>query len=1017
MSIKLKYKTDSVRSVEIGNVINVALPNTTKNIIHNSVVDKINARSLFEEERSKCNKYRLIFNIKPYCSNVLFNPFTEIVKYSKDEIQIKTDIKEVEINSGTTERVKYIQDTSISRCDMSDVDENKQGYEYYPGYDIFNNHILRDKSFKIVSNLNHTNEWTYNSLAEKMYDRNGEKIQIFHRLFDTEKNEFTYNKKDKHLYENENILNFQDGSAINERLIEDNGWFGFENACQIKTRENGKDIKIDKVINYKNGGDFIDMYPDRTLFSFNPKVNKFLNRLEYNWHYALTYPFACDKTHKFSSIELAIDDKNTISTTALKLMSIEKTKSSFGSDIILFRTYTKHGLNTGDTFRLLINPYGRERNDYKDDEKKYYIVLDNVSVSNLGDIKGENKDYFFTSENMNLLQSISTIVKGNGSDYDENGTNIGDKIHNWLYDEKGLFNDDVINDELNEHEFMINRMYNDIPSEYYFRLFKKIPNLKFKEENLTTDIVNDIEKYNTYLQKNKKIDFTINDGKLSFASSIYNDSLTQVIFSDDIVLENLIDNLGRPLTEFYLTIIKNNKGHDIWYDATNWSDGILNNDEEIKKIEYSHCFGKISCGLDFGGFGDIELRSQNGDINLLNELGVYNSIEKDENNKIIGYNKNKIGDYITIDGNSFKINRLNSNQTIVIQEDSGVVIQEDSGDKYYNVDEIFYGDFVEYNPVECKEKVLSPCYYRFNTYQREMKYDEEKNLYTKLCGWDILSDDYDIQSYQKIKDNLDKEYKINLLYDQPIEESGNFSIWERNYADRNNTYNLIEDNIDLIAYQKPEGYYYQPHYKFQIKELGNVIQDSHNDIDVTEARPIQLNGIFLSIKSSLKHKCVEGDKIFICDDDNNKWWYTYVISVINSTTFYIDKTFRNVDNENETDNSWIKNADYINNGSYKVRRENINIPPYAQRINGGQFVWREILGIGNSKAETLNEYPYLNESFYINKDINFYLKRQDTNGGSGLYSGAIEDSFPQDIIGNNLEMSNVEYKEESEMSC
>ena len=59
----------------------------------------------------------------------------------------------------------------------------------------------------------------------------------------------------------------------------------------------------------------------------------------------------------------------------------------------------------------------------------------------------------------------------------------------------------------------------------------------------------------------------------------------------------------------------------------------------------------------------------------------------------------------------------------------------------------------------------------------------------------------------------------------------------------------------------------------------------------------------------------------------------------------------------------------------------------------------------------------MNESFYINKDINFYLKRQDTNGGSGLYSGAIEDSFPQDIIGNNLEMSNVEYKEESEMSC
>lgn len=79
------------------------------------------------------------------------------------------------------------------------------------------------------------------------------------------------------------------------------------------------------------------------------------------------------------------------------------------------------------------------------------------------------------------------------------------------------------------------------PSEYYFRIFKKI-NTNF-----------DYESY-----------------KLSFSQNIYSDELTQCVFNDDIDVSNLVDNLGRPISELYLTILKTNSGNLF----TNVSSGI-----------------------------------------------------------------------------------------------------------------------------------------------------------------------------------------------------------------------------------------------------------------------------------------------------------------------------------------------------------------------------------------------------------------------------------------------------------
>jgi len=80
----------------------------------------------------------------------------------------------------------------------------------------------------------------------------------------------------------------------------------------------------------------------------------------------------------------------------------------------------------------------------------------------------------------------------------------------------------------------IKRVVNNFESQYYFRRFKKI-----KTKNYPVMKDGDFEVYN-----------------VAFSQNIYNDSITQFCFNDDVDISNLTDNLGRPLTELYLSMIK-----------------------------------------------------------------------------------------------------------------------------------------------------------------------------------------------------------------------------------------------------------------------------------------------------------------------------------------------------------------------------------------------------------------------------------------------------------------------------
>jgi len=75
-------------------------------------------------------------------------------------------------------------------------------------------------------------------------------------------------------------------------------------------------------------------------------------------------------------------------------------------------------------------------------------------------------------------------------------------------------------------------------SRYYFRLFKKITTVN---DGINNGIIEN-DDYEVY--------------QAAFSQTVFNDEVCQVVFNEDIDVGKVVDNLGRPLSEIYLTIIK-----------------------------------------------------------------------------------------------------------------------------------------------------------------------------------------------------------------------------------------------------------------------------------------------------------------------------------------------------------------------------------------------------------------------------------------------------------------------------
>lgn len=255
----------------------------------------------------------------------------------------------------------------------------------------------------------------------------------------------------------------------------------------------------------------------------------------------------------------------------------------------------------------------------------------------------ENQDTKIATKNMTAIGTpcfhnleigntvrISGTVGFNG-DHEVVGLGIGDGEDISYY-----FVIDIENNGSLNNESRMKKVLNGVESEYYFRKFRKI---KTKNGNMI-----ETDDYDSY--------------QLAFSENIFNDKIVQYAFNEDLDIAGLTDNLGRPLSELFLTVIK---------------------------TDSDELFSKVSSGIETPYMSKFNTSHLNG---YLRDIPAINKIHNGINSPFQSYKPLET---------NIKIN--NNNNLIGNNE--------------------FYGDLVEYNKSTLNEVILSEVTHRFNTVNRE----------------------------------------------------------------------------------------------------------------------------------------------------------------------------------------------------------------------------------------------------------------------------------------------------------
>ena len=787
------------KSVSTNSGLNVSLGGKRKLLPLTDASYVISAYEQYEKERNNCNIIRLTCQVNPICTNVLFNRVTEIVKRegSSGVTVLNYGVSGSTSDSANFSGVKYKEQTmsfwsgnsatyqsvddvastmsyqtpvtkavsqssnhdynsvesfnevdslhptnAIRDMQLSKQDNSGDSFVYHCGLDILNNHLIRSETFKPISRMPsdfNSGYTAFNTIADVMRDVNGNKV--IEKLYFPVSAQIDGNTKilARHLYEYDDIKSFSD-AVENMRIEKYNGWFGFENSSKIKSYNDfltNESLGLERPIMYMNGGDFVDMYPSRDLYSFIPKWNEYRRRIEKNWNYCITYP-SSSVTEGFEEF---IETNNGIN--SLKAIYFdENTKADNGTSQIVIYSISKHGLTEGD----YVNIYNTHK---KDGETITEKVIENAQVKDVVD------DYIFTVFGTNTkisnswleltsddMRSISITV--NGVEY-----KLDPKKHDYYYRVDGdsvikyyIVNqtdgfNGYVNLDDNAQHISYKKVVGGMECEYYVRVFSRLPNFKFASGTTSPyDLYGHGDEMITTYQK-PQYDFESHVSRLAFAKNIYSDEIGEVVFTDDIDISSLKDNLGRPLTSVYLTLVKNNKGYKDWY-GFGFRDDEWNPREHVSAdtIEFSHCFGKITCGFDFSS------ESLNG-TNL-------NSIKTINNSGVnVGFNCSNIN------------------------ADRPTNVNDEEID--YSSDIHYYGDLSYYDSFNAIERHIQPILHRFNTAQRESK-NSASNKYFKSYVYDeIGNDDYDrndkyvIRSYVvEDANNKNEGYYYVPHYEIPI---------------------------------------------------------------------------------------------------------------------------------------------------------------------------------------------------------------------------------------------------------
>lgn len=1025
-------KSSSIDSVNDNTSVNIEFTQSISPLLDTTTVGTVDLNERFIRESNACNKYRLTFTVNPFCTNVLFNACSEFIK---DEGSY--DVKCVTLNNpyNFQQNEVYGKSVSVDSFDMirnSEYSRESVGFDYHPGLDFFNNHIIRNKSYRIVNrNTSPNNKDVFNTINDYLRTENGDSIQ---RCCRKDINDSSL--KNKHLYDHDDILEFKNGDAIKENLREKDGWLGFYNTNNIPTKDsNGKDMNISRAINNKGNCEFIDMYPDRTLYSFVPKYNKFKNRLEYNWDYQLTYPYdKCTTYDNITATGNTVEDFKVVqdgTTNALIIISAEYVMGPQGTNLLLFRTATKHNLNTGDSIHLY----------YNEDETDghWHKISTPCTILGTGNMKREYLDYYFYISDDNLLDAIFATHKG----HDPRHFTDWDYVRDYFYAPLIYANIPNFNPTSDYYRnnlvYYNNQIYICVMNYYgsvmlrpvtpggpltpgglntinssYFQLFDDD-----KIQHYTTDGLTNIPSvYDTYIEVNNVIYELYNhDLDLPYHTSSMdpNKFIRQIINNAFKTGDGSItQSQNGPLWNDYITFrfTKTDGERDCQYYVRKFKK--IPNVKGVKDMNFENSTYPLAFANTIYGdqvaqsvFTDsIDISGLTGsDGQDLKEIYVTiiksnrgykewylrsSSNDSDKNSDAVEFS-HCFGpvtcgfDYFQLPEETtsikLKLKELTDVKNINNDETSS---RQTLGDKLDITikDNWYYGDIVEFCPWNCQETVLCDVNFRFNTAQRDL--DLSNN-----ASYSFKFDEIDYDDYDYVNAN------VNPL---------GFKV---------TTY---EPNGGI---HRKEGYYYKPHYRIKLKGYTNVKQSTHNKLMIFKAEPVQDNGIYIKVRTILKHN-VKGGRILMRDTATGDEWWLNVLSVVDDYTFIMNRISRYEPSSRYRD--WITTCENINNGNYVLLKENVEIPNYAIKVGNGTYIWRKtVLGNDIENVDSdIKEFVFANGHHYIDETINFYLKRQDPEDTRDLYYGGIPgiNECTADINGDiDKGKPEYEYKDEDLTLC
>lgn len=880
--------------------------------------------------------------------------------------------KDIRVSGELMMRYNLLRDTAYSHKDIG-------GVVYHCGYDIFGNHMLRKGVFNVINKLGEKEtpdkKINFNTLSDYNRDYNGNIIKdniatIIHGRNGAagigNRSNLRVNREtnNTHQYLYDSVLSMND--TIRERLVEKNGWFGFINPSGMDIKNYG-DISINKCMNNNKACEQIDMYPDRSLFYVVPKYNKYRHRVENNWDYCITFPYKSLYDHELvTSNRIIVGEKyvnglkcELVTRSATLLFSLtderyEESALEYKDNVeIMFSSDVSHDLSVGDTIMMWVKYSG----------ETYEITTDIVSVG----VGGDYPNNFFTINSSEFANIFSEITNGIANPK-QGIIDYGD------YDEEYEYG--FIKWDNEEDEIRIARVVRGKPCEYYIRLFKKLPN--FKNTDAYADgIISDDE-----IQKYSSNDFNSSLNNLAFSNNIYGDPIGQIVFNDDIDINGLKDNLGRDVSELYLTVIKTNNGYKEWYDEKDYGS---------ENVEFSHCFGKITAGFDFLPYSDDYNIHKLHNVNLDSFSGEsFNEINKETvDGKEIQYDSSSIKSYYT-----GITNYADSPKSLEGPFDSENEITT-SGDTFFGENNLFFGDVAEFSLYDVNETILENVNFRFNTVQREYTKDPE---FYDFVYEDIIEDDYKLFDLEKKETNF-SPFKTSAVTYNVFRTNKNLIYTRKNNTDvKKYLYNpRYPFNI------APEGYYYSPHIRIPVREYSEDIkQGTHTEIkfEPAEIKVSACDSIGRWVTMAWNDACTigegsefniitaknyymnVGDRVFLYEigSDGKKTIWGRVISVsgrmYNHLTIRFDEDVVLYEEDND-----------IRKFKYKLFKYNIAKPSNAIEMNDGtgNYLWRPFLSESEMmRGNELYDRPFTNGKIYVHKFVDIFLRRQDPYNEYGL---------------------------------